>query len=69
MKAINDLLGHAAGDWYIRGFADRLSSCAGSRAMVARLGGDEFVVVPDQPMTPQAAELFATGSGKRCTTG
>ena len=27
--------------------------------MVARLGGDEFVVVPDQPMTPQAAELFA----------
>jgi diguanylate cyclase (GGDEF)-like protein len=59
LKAINDSLGHAAGDWYIRGFADRLSSCAGSRAMVARLGGDEFVVVPDQPMTPQAAELFA----------
>jgi diguanylate cyclase (GGDEF)-like protein len=59
LKAINDSLGHAAGDWYIRGFADRLSSCAGSRAMVARLGGDEFVVVPYQPMTPQAAELFA----------
>jgi diguanylate cyclase len=59
LKAINDSLGHAAGDWFIRGFADRLSSCAGSRGMVARLGGDEFVVVPDQPMTPQAAELFA----------
>jgi diguanylate cyclase (GGDEF)-like protein len=59
LKAINDSLGHAAGDWFIRGFADRLSSCAGSRGMVARLGGDEFIVVPDQPMTPRAAELFA----------
>ncbi len=59
LKAINDSLGHAAGDWFIRGFADRLTSCVGSRGMVARLGGDEFVVVPDKPMTPQAAELFA----------
>lgn len=59
LKAINDSLGHAAGDWYIRGFADRLTSCVGGRGMVARLGGDEFVVVPDQPMTPEAAELFA----------
>jgi diguanylate cyclase (GGDEF)-like protein len=59
LKAINDSLGHAAGDWFIRGFADRLSSCAGSRGMVARLGGDEFVVVPDQPMTAHAAKRFA----------
>jgi diguanylate cyclase (GGDEF)-like protein len=59
LKAINDSLGHAAGDWFIRGFADRLSACAGSQGMVARLGGDEFVVVPDQPMTKNAAGLFA----------
>jgi diguanylate cyclase (GGDEF)-like protein len=59
LKAINDSLGHAAGDWFIRGFADRLSFSADSQGMVARLGGDEFVVVPDEPMTPQAAELFA----------
>ncbi len=59
LKAINDALGHAAGDWFIRGFADRLSACAGGQAMVSRLGGDEFVVVPDQPMTTHAAELFA----------
>ena len=45
LKAINDLLGHAAGDRYIRGLADRLRSWAGGRGMVARLGGDEFVVV------------------------
>jgi diguanylate cyclase (GGDEF)-like protein len=58
LKAINDSLGHAAGDGFIRGFADRLTSCAG-RGMVARLGGDEFVVVPDQPMTTHAAQRFA----------
>jgi diguanylate cyclase (GGDEF)-like protein len=59
LKAINDSLGHAAGDWYIRTFADRLSACAGSQSVVARIGGDEFVVVPDQPMTTHAAETFA----------
>jgi diguanylate cyclase (GGDEF)-like protein len=59
LKAINDSLGHAAGDWCIQTFADRLSACAGSQSMVARIGGDEFVVVPDQPMTAHAAEIFA----------
>lgn len=59
LKAINDTLGHAAGDWFIRGFADRLSACASGQGVVARLGGDEFVVVPDRPMTTQAAEQFA----------
>ena len=59
LKAINDCLGHAAGDWFIQGFADRLRACAGSQSMAARLGGDEFVVVPDQPMSIHAAESFA----------
>ena len=59
LKAINDSLGHAAGDWYIQTFADRLSACAGSQSMVGRIGGDEFVVIPDQPMTTHAAEIFA----------
>jgi diguanylate cyclase (GGDEF)-like protein len=59
LKAINDSLGHAAGDWYIQTFADRLSACAGGQSMVARIGGDEFVVVPDQPMNTHAAETFA----------
>jgi diguanylate cyclase (GGDEF)-like protein len=59
LKAINDGLGHAAGDWFIKDFANRLLACAGSQSMVARLGGDEFVVVPDQPMSAHAAESFA----------
>lgn len=59
LKAINDALGHAAGDWFIRVFANRLRACSGSQSMVARLGGDEFVVIPDQPMTTYEAEAFA----------
>jgi diguanylate cyclase len=59
LKAINDSLGHTAGDWFIRVFADRLSACAGDESVVARIGGDEFVVVPEQPMTTRAAETFA----------
>jgi diguanylate cyclase len=59
LKAINDSLGHAAGDWFIKGFAERLEGCAGSQGLVARLGGDEFVVVPDQPMSAHAAQAFA----------
>ena len=59
LKAINDSLGHAAGDCFIKDFANRLLACAGSQSMVARLGGDEFVVVADQPMSTHAAESFA----------
>ncbi|MGO9098732.1 MAG: putative bifunctional diguanylate cyclase/phosphodiesterase [Mycobacterium sp.] len=59
LKAINDCLGHAAGDWFIKDFGNRLRACAGGQSMVARLGGDEFVVVPDQPMSTHAADSFA----------
>jgi diguanylate cyclase len=59
LKAINDCLGHTAGDWFIKVFAERLRGCAGGRSIVGRLGGDEFVVVPDRPMSIHTAELFA----------
>jgi diguanylate cyclase len=59
LKAINDSLGHAAGDRFIRAFADRLRACAESQDVVARLGGDEFVIVPDRPMTTRDAEVLA----------
>jgi diguanylate cyclase (GGDEF)-like protein len=58
LKPINDYLGHTAGDWFIRVFAQRIQTCAGSQAMIARLGGDEFVVVPEQSMSPETAESF-----------
>lgn len=59
LKPINDYLGHSAGDWFIRVFAQRIEECAGTPSMIARLGGDEFVVIPDEPMSPEVAEAFA----------
>lgn len=59
LKSINDYLGHSAGDWFIRTFAEQLRIKAGSESMTARLGGDEFVVVPDQAMSVETAEEVA----------
>jgi diguanylate cyclase len=59
LKAINDCLGHSAGDWFIKLFADRLQECSGSPTMAARLGGDEFVVVPDHAMAIDSALSLA----------
>jgi diguanylate cyclase len=56
LKSINDYLGHTAGDWYIRTFAEQLRAKAGVKSMTARLGGDEFVVVPDRAMSLDQAE-------------
>ncbi|MGA8330648.1 MAG: bifunctional diguanylate cyclase/phosphodiesterase, partial [Mycobacterium sp.] len=56
LKSINDYLGHTAGDWFIRTFAEQLRVKAGANSMTARLGGDEFVVVPDRPMSIDIAE-------------
>jgi diguanylate cyclase (GGDEF)-like protein len=59
LKSINDYLGHTAGDWFIRTFAEQLRLKAGAKSMTARLGGDEFVVVPDRPMSIDIAEKTA----------
>lgn len=59
LKSVNDCLGHAAGDWYLKNFAQRLTACAPSRGMFGRLGGDEFVFVPNDPMPLAAAEALA----------
>jgi diguanylate cyclase (GGDEF)-like protein len=63
LKPINDYLGHTAGDWFIRVFAQRIRVCAGNQSMIARLGGDEFVVIPDQAMSTGTAESFARRLG------
>lgn len=59
LKAINDYLGHHAGDWFIRTFAERLAEETTGADVIARLGGDEFVVVPAAAMEVDAAEQLA----------
>jgi diguanylate cyclase (GGDEF)-like protein len=44
-KAINDTLGHLAGDAVLKTLADRFVTALRDHDSVARLGGDEFVIV------------------------
>ncbi|MCC9710852.1 EAL domain-containing protein [Streptomyces sp. MNU76] len=59
-KAINDSLGHAAGDRLLVEVADRLQSCATAPGeMVARLGGDEFVALTTGTDTEREVDELA----------
>ncbi len=58
-KAINDTLGHAAGDAVLKEFARRLKACVRETDMVARLGGDEFVLVVEGASSVEEPERIA----------
>ena len=59
LKAVNDHLGHKAGDRFIEVFARLLRDAADDSSVIARFGGDEFVVVPKEPLGAEAAEALA----------
>ncbi|MCJ8052156.1 EAL domain-containing protein [Shinella curvata] len=58
-KAINDTMGHGAGDAVLIEIADRLASLTGPTDTVVRLGGDEFAVI----IEGQAAEARGRAIG------
>ena len=60
-KAVNDTLGHPAGDTLLRLVALRLTDEVGKAGQVGRLGGDEFQVV--LPSTSDTTELSTLAQG------
>jgi diguanylate cyclase (GGDEF)-like protein/PAS domain S-box-containing protein len=58
-KAVNDTLGHDAGDYVLKQVAQRLLSCVRETDTVARVGGDEFLIIATEINSPENAAQIA----------
>ena len=71
-KALNDTMGHQAGDAFLAAFAKALKGCFRDSDVVGRVGGDEFFVlmknVPDDRIVTEKAETVMRISRLLCDT-
>jgi diguanylate cyclase (GGDEF)-like protein len=58
-KAVNDTMGHRAGDALLRQTAERLQRVVRESDIPGRLGGDEFLVISENLKSPDDAEVIA----------
>ena len=58
-KAINDSLGHLAGDAMLKEVARRLAAALRQADTLARMGGDEFVLILNEITNPEDLETIA----------
>jgi diguanylate cyclase (GGDEF)-like protein len=58
-KAVNDSLGHGAGDKALKLAGQRLKECIRETDLVCRLGGDEFAVLQGRISSPEDGSVLA----------
>lgn len=58
-KAVNDTLGHHAGDALLQAVAGQLKAAVRESDVVARLGGDEFAIIQTKTEQPTSARALA----------
>ena len=70
LRAVNNGLGHAAGDQLLHAIAARLARAVPAGGLIARLGGDEFVLLaPDTDPAALASAIGAALAGPATIAG